>query len=60
MKTWPLIISIVVILTIVSSPALAISKSDLISQYRAIVSDNSNRRPNHNSDHDSDNNYRWR
>jgi hypothetical protein len=33
MKTWPLIISIVVILAIVCSPALAISKSDLIASY---------------------------
>jgi hypothetical protein len=33
MKTWPLIISIVIILAIVCSPALAISKSDLIAQY---------------------------
>ena len=35
MKTWPLIISIIVILAFVCSPALAIGKSDLISQYKA-------------------------
>jgi hypothetical protein len=34
MKTWALIISIIVILAIFCSPALAISKSDLISQYK--------------------------
>ena len=35
MKPWPLLIGIVVILAIVCAPALAISKSDLISQYKA-------------------------
>jgi hypothetical protein len=34
MRTWPLIISIVVILAIVCSPVLAISKSDLIAYYK--------------------------
>jgi len=34
MKTWPFIISILVILAVLSSPVLAISKSDLISQYQ--------------------------
>jgi hypothetical protein len=34
MKTWPLIISIVIILAIVYSPALAISKADLIASYK--------------------------
>ena len=34
MKTWHLFVSIVVILAIVCSPALAISKSELISQYK--------------------------
>jgi len=34
MKTWPLIIGIIVILVVVGSPALAISKSDLISYYK--------------------------
>ncbi len=34
MKTWPLFVSIVIILAIVCSPALAISKADLISQYK--------------------------
>jgi hypothetical protein len=34
MKTWPLLIGIIVIFAIVCSPALAISKSDLISQYK--------------------------
>jgi hypothetical protein len=32
MKPWPVVISIVVILALVCSPALAISKADLISQ----------------------------
>jgi hypothetical protein len=35
MKIWPLFIGIVVILTIVCSPALAISKGDLIAQYKS-------------------------
>jgi len=35
MKTWPLLIGLIVILAIVCSPVLAISKSDLISYYRA-------------------------
>jgi hypothetical protein len=34
MKTWPLTISILVILVVVGSPVLAISKSDLISSYK--------------------------
>jgi hypothetical protein len=34
MKTWPLIISILVILAVLGSPVLAISKSDLISSYQ--------------------------
>jgi hypothetical protein len=34
MKTWHLFVSIIVILTLVCSPALAISKADLISQYK--------------------------
>ena len=34
MKTWPLIIGILVILALLCSPVLAISKSDLISQYQ--------------------------
>jgi len=34
MKPWPLLIGIVVILALVCSPALAISSSDLIAQYR--------------------------
>jgi hypothetical protein len=34
MKAWPLIIGIVVILALVCSPALAISKSDLMAQYK--------------------------
>jgi hypothetical protein len=34
MKIWPLLIGIIVILAIVSSPVLAISKSDLISYYK--------------------------
>ena len=35
MKTWSLIIGIIVILAMLCSPGLAISKSDLISYYRA-------------------------
>ena len=35
MKPWPLLIGIVVILAMFCSPALAISKSDLIAQYKA-------------------------
>jgi hypothetical protein len=38
MKSWHLFIGIVVILAIVCSPALAISKSDLISQYKGTSS----------------------
>jgi hypothetical protein len=34
MKTWPLLMGITVILAIFCSPSLAISKSDLISQYK--------------------------
>jgi hypothetical protein len=34
MKPWPVVISIVVILAIVCSPALAISKADLIASYK--------------------------
>jgi hypothetical protein len=34
MKTWPLFVSIVVILALVCSPVLAISKSDVILKYR--------------------------
>jgi hypothetical protein len=34
MKTWPVIIGIVVILTFICSPALAISKSELISYHQ--------------------------
>jgi hypothetical protein len=34
MKTWHLFVSIVVILALVCSPGLAISKADLISQYK--------------------------
>jgi hypothetical protein len=34
MKTWPLLIGVIVILTIICSPVPAISKSDLISQYK--------------------------
>jgi hypothetical protein len=34
MKTWTVIIGIVVILAIVCSPALAISKADLIASYK--------------------------
>jgi hypothetical protein len=34
MKNWPLFVSIVVILALVCSPVLAISKADLISQYK--------------------------
>ncbi len=35
MKPWPLLIGIVVILAMFCTPAIAISKSDLISQYKA-------------------------
>ncbi len=33
MKTWPLVIGLIVVLAVVCSPALAISKSDLLFQY---------------------------
>jgi hypothetical protein len=45
MKMWPFIIGMVVILAIIGSPALAISKSDLISSYKGQSSPTPNPTP---------------